>query len=54
MTTWSSAKPPTAFCSVATGLYDDCQRLFLLPQGEGKDEGEANMNLTPSYLHFAL
>jgi hypothetical protein len=33
-----------ANCSNASGLYEISQRLFLLPWGEGQDEGEAGVN----------
>ena len=34
-------KAMAANCSVACGFYKIGQRLFLLPWGEGQDEGEA-------------
>jgi hypothetical protein len=31
--------------SMACGFYETGQRLFLLPKGEGQDEGESNRTL---------
>jgi len=37
----SQGKSTTGFCSKAHKFYKYDQRLFLLPWGEGQDEGEA-------------
>jgi len=38
-------------CSMACGLYEINQRLFLLPEGEGQDEGEHGTKLSRPQLY---
>ena len=35
-------KATAVSCSTTSKFYEDIQRLFLLPKGEGQDEGEAD------------